>query len=468
MSQFLYTVCQRGAEPALKAELAKHWPDFRFAYSRPGFVTFKLPDGADLPEDFDLQSVFARTYGFSLGKVTGTDAQAMAREAWRLATESEFAPQRSSAALLFSPSTGEGGKPAPGGPAPEGWLAAQSSTPQPVDHAADPSHTPPPPASHPAPAAEHPADDDSDIEQQLAAEEPAESEDAEEDVSGALHGGKPWVVHYHRIHAWERDIDEPGHHGFEPGVTPLAEEVGQLIRAEMGEQAPPVNRLAKPGQRVLDVVLVEPNEWWIGYHRAAAAPSRWPGGVYPVDLPEEVVSRAYLKMAEALAWSRLPIEREDCCVELGSSPGGSCQALLDRGCEVVGVDPAEMAPELLEHENFIHVRARSQDIKRREFAGIQWLMADLNVAPNYTLDTVESIVTHHATNFRGLILTLKLSEWELAAHIPEYLERVRGWGFEYVRARQLSYNRQEICVAAMRRRQMRRKPFWRTGGKRRR
>jgi 23S rRNA (cytidine2498-2'-O)-methyltransferase len=85
------------------------------------------------------------------------------------------------------------------------------------------------------------------------------------------------------------------------------------------------------------------------------------------------------------------------------------------------------------------------------------MTADLNVAPNYTLDAVESIVTHRATHFRGLLLTLKLIEWELAEHIPEYLERVRSWGFEYVRARQLSYNRQEICVAALRRRAMRRR-----------
>jgi 23S rRNA (cytidine2498-2'-O)-methyltransferase len=260
-----------------------------------------------------------------------------------------------------------------------------------------------------------------------------------------------------RLHVWERDAAEPGEHGFEPGVSPLAEEIGQVIAAAAGEEAPPVNRLAKPGQRVLDVVLVEPNQWWVGWHRAAAPPSRWPGGVFPVDVPDDAVSRAYLKMAEALAWSRLPIEKGEHVVEIGSAPGGSAQRLLDRGCVVTGIDPAEMAPEVLQREHFTHVRARSKDLKRREFHGIPWLTADLNVAPNYTLDAVESIVTHRTTHVRGLLLTLKLIEWELAEHIPEYLERVRNWGFEYVRARQLSFNRQEICVAALRRRQMRRK-----------
>ncbi|MBW3595819.1 MAG: SAM-dependent methyltransferase [Planctomycetes bacterium] len=363
VSDFLFTVCQRGAEAVLKAEIARLRPELRFAFSRPGFVTFKIPSDAKLADDFDLGSVFARTYGFSLGRVEGTDAETMIREAWHVAKE----------------------------------------------------------APHAARA---------------------------------------------HLHVWERDAALPGDRGFEPGVTPLAEEVGQQIAEAAGEITPTVNHLAKSGQRILDVVLVEPSAWWIGWHRASAPPSRWPGGVYSLQTPEDAVSRAYLKMAEALAWSRLPISPGDHCVELGSSPGGSCQTLLDRGCTVTGIDPAEMAPEVLERENFTHLRARSKDLKRRTFRGMHWLTADLNVAPSYTLETVEHIVTHRDTNFRGLLLTLKLMEWDLAEQIPEYLERVRSWGFEYVRARQLSYNRQEICVVALRRRQMRRKPFWREGAAR--
>jgi hypothetical protein len=48
------------------------------------------------------------------------------------------------------------------------------------------------------------------------------------------------------------------------------------------------------------------------------------------------------------------------------------------------------------------------------------------------------------------LLTLKLLEWELAESIPEYLFRIRSWGYQHVHARQLQHNRQEICVAALR------------------
>jgi 23S rRNA (cytidine2498-2'-O)-methyltransferase len=124
---------------------------------------------------------------------------------------------------------------------------------------------------------------------------------------------------------------------------------------------------------------------------------------------------------------------------------------------VTGIDPAEMAPVVLEHPHFTHIRRRSTQVRRREFRKIRWLTADMNVAPEYTLAAVEAIVTHPQTNIRGLLLTLKLPDWKLAARLPEYLERVGSWGYNVVRARQLQYNRREVCLAALQQ-PFRRKP----------
>ena len=82
--------CQVGAEPTLKRELARYRPSFRFAYSRPGFLTFKLPENHRLADDFALHSVFARSYGFSLGKVEAADPAAAAEQVWALAAGREF------------------------------------------------------------------------------------------------------------------------------------------------------------------------------------------------------------------------------------------------------------------------------------------------------------------------------------------------------------------------------------------
>ena len=81
---FLFVTCQRGAEAAVKHELARDWPALRFAYSRPGFLTFKLPPAHGLADDFDLRSAFARAYGFSLGPAAGESVAARAALAWQL------------------------------------------------------------------------------------------------------------------------------------------------------------------------------------------------------------------------------------------------------------------------------------------------------------------------------------------------------------------------------------------------
>lgn len=349
-SSFLMITCQVGAERAVKGELARRWPEFRFAYSRPGFLTFKLPAEHKLADDFNLESIFARGYAFSLGKATGGTIADRAQQVRDLA------------------------------------------------------------------------------------------------------GDRP----YRRLHVFERDRQAPGDHGYEPGLTDAAGEAESAIRAAWSVDAPaeaPLDArpLAKSGEVALDCVLVQPDEWWIGFHRARSWASRRPGGLSRLKLPENAVSRAYLKMEEALRWSHLPVRTGDRAAEIGCAPGGSCQALLRRGLLVAGVDPAAVDPAVLADPHFLHIRKRGADVRRRDFANVRWLMADMNVAPSYTLDTLEAIVTHKQVHIRGLLVTLKLVDWKLADSVPEYLARIKSWGFPYLRARQLQHNRQEICVAALRR-----------------
>jgi len=357
-SQFLFVTCQVGAEPAVKSEIPRRWPAFRFSYSRPGFLTFKLPPDHSLAPDFDLESAFARAYAFSLEKVAGEDFNAMAGDVWRV------------------------------------W-----------------------------------------------GERPVE-----------------------RVHVWERDAAAPGDRGFEPSITAAAVEAAEAIRRQCprAEKLPAkafdLKRPAKLGDHVLDCVIVRPGEWWVGLHRARSVASLWPGGMMPLELPPDAVSRAWLKMEEALRWSQLPIPPGARCAEIGSAPGGATQALLARGFRVIGIDPAEMDPAVLKHPGFTHLRWRVVQVRRREFRAVRWLMADMNVAPGYTLDAVEPIVTHREVSIRGMLLTLKLFEWRLAEEIPEYVERVRRWGYNLVRVRQLQHNRQEVCLAALQK-PFRRKPF---------
>lgn len=338
-ASFLFATCQVGAEAALKSEVARRWPEFHLAFSRPGFVTFKLPADHDLRDDFALQSVFARTYGFSLGKATGDSPAALASAFCQLAASRKF----------------------------------------------------------------------------------------------------------DRLHVWQRDTASPGFHDFLPEITPAAREAEASLRSALVElpQSP-----AHPDDIVLDCIIVEPDLWWAGWHRADKPNTCWPGGIPPVEMPTDAVSRAWLKMEEALLWSELPISPGQRVAEIGCAPGGAAQALLAHGLLVTGIDPALVDPQVAAHPNFTQIRKRGHEVRRREFRKTRWLIADMNVAPRYTLDTVEEIVTHPEVTVQGMLLTLKLLDWSMAEEIPKHLARIRSWGFIHTKARQLAHNRQEICVAA--------------------
>lgn len=347
--KFVMATCQQGAEWAFKSEIAREWPEFRFAFSRPGFVTFKLPAHHDLADEANLYSAFARASSLSLGRAAGDSPIEMAQDVWRLA---------------------------------EGI--------------------------------------------------PVEA-----------------------VHVWQRDLAVAGYRGYEPGPTNTAKEVrDEILRQQPADRATGSGEFperAELGQVVLDCVLVEPDSWWVGFHQAVTASSQWPGGLRTIELPVHAVSRAYLKMVEAMRWLRTPLRPGQVVTELGCSPGGAAQAMLDRGLKVIGVDPAMVDASVLASPNFTHVRRKGNEVPLRTLRDTRLLVADMNIAPESTLETVEPLTTHPGVNIHGLLLTMKLLDWKMADDIPRFCRRVRSWGYRDVRVRQLQYNRQEVCLAAVKR-----------------
>lgn len=336
-SDFLFVTCQPGAEPALKAEVAGTADGLRFAYSRPGLVTFRAP--APLAADVPLASVFARAWGISLG--------------------------------------------------------------------------------------------------------PAASVGAAVQAAGALGGPL-------RLHAFDREPDGDRAAGVDAALRAAA---GDLFR---------VGVRARPGQLVLDVIVPPPpagtdgleEPAWLGAHVHGSDRSPWPGGRAPIEVPFAAPSRAYRKLEEALDWSRAPVRAGDTAVEIGSAPGGASYALLGRGLEVVGVDPGEMAPIVLQFvgrsgNRFRHLRTAVGALRPEALPDrVHWLLLDVNLAPQVALHNVRRLVAALRRDLVGVLFTLKLNDWSMAAEIPALLDRVRAMGLTGVRATQLPTNRQEICVYA--------------------
>ncbi|MGK5082518.1 SAM-dependent methyltransferase [Bdellovibrionota bacterium FG-1] len=354
-SPFIFAVCQVGAEAALKKEWARLRPDLRFAYSRPGFVTFKASASGKSPTEFSasltIESVFARAYGLSFGKVNATEM-----------------PQIVAFARQLTSITGK----------------------------------------------------------RL------------------------------RLHAWERDQYFPGDEplGFVRDVWNETQCSALRAIAEFDAYSKlfAADSTAESDDLVLDLVAVEPDEFWYGFHLHAPSHSPVPGGKYKIELPPNAPSRAFIKIEEALRWSKIPLQAGDTAVEIGSAPGGASFALLKRGLQVIGIDPGQMDPGVLKHPRFQHIKKPVSQVSREELPhSVQWLLLDMNSEPSLTLAAAERVVSMLEDSLFGTVFTLKLNQWKVADQIPVMLERIKSWQTIKIRATQLASNRQEIVVVGFRR-----------------
>ncbi len=275
----------------------------------------------------------------------------------------------------------------------------------------------------------------------------------------ALAGTGPWD----NVHVWVR---APGGLAVEQAARAAAALRVKILTAL--QEAVPAGRddlaglfarvmddpIAQPGDLVLDCIIDDEDDGpgqrlWVGWHRAETLPSRWPGGIYPATLPADKVSRAWLKLDEAIATFDIPLAPGQHAVELGCAPGGACQRLLEAGLHVTGIDPALVDQRVAGHPQFQQRRMRARDVRLKELRGFDWVVADMNIDPTSTLAAVERVVTAPGSRPRGIIATLKLPEWARAEALPQWLAAFRQWGYE-PRARQLSTGGREVCVAALR------------------
>lgn len=204
-----------------------------------------------------------------------------------------------------------------------------------------------------------------------------------------------------------------------------------------------------PGALVLDCAIDGPDRWWVGWHVADTPSGTWPGGIYPRSLPAGKVSRAWLKLDEAIATFGLDLAPGQRAIELGAAPGGACQRLLEAGLMVTGIDPAVVDDEVARHPQFEHWRMRARDVKLKDFRGFDWVVADMNIDPTSTLEAIGRVVSAPGKPPRGIIATLKIPHWARAAELPAWLAQFSGWGYAS-RARQLSTGGREICVVGER------------------
>ena len=208
---------------------------------------------------------------------------------------------------------------------------------------------------------------------------------------------------------------------------------------------------AEPGELVADVIVADGEPAWLGLHRQDERHLRWPGGQIPVDVPPEAPSRAYAKIEEAIAWAGLPVSRGQVALEIGAAPGGAVLALARRGLEVWGVDPGELAPAVLAQAGVHHLKTKVGALRWEELPPrIDWLLVDVNLAPQVVLHEVSRLMPALEQTLRGAVITLKLDRWGFIDELPALTARIAAMGLPRVRLRHLPSNRREVCAVAQR------------------
>jgi 23S rRNA (cytidine2498-2'-O)-methyltransferase len=206
------------------------------------------------------------------------------------------------------------------------------------------------------------------------------------------------------------------------------------------------------GELVADILVGPPGEpAWLGAHRHDRFRLPHAGGAIPLDVPADAPSRAYAKIEEAIAWAELPVKRGQVALEIGAAPGGAVLALARRGLEVWGVDTGELAASVRALPGVHHVAKKVGALRWEELPPrIDWLLVDVNLAPQVALHEVGRLMPRLKTTLIGAVFTLKLNDWTFVAELPGLIERIRQMGLPDVRVRHLPSNRREICAVALR------------------
>lgn len=206
---------------------------------------------------------------------------------------------------------------------------------------------------------------------------------------------------------------------------------------------------ATAGDLVADVIVATEEPAWLGLHRHDAHHAAEPGGLFAVDVPADAPSRAYAKIEEAIAWAELPVEPGHIAVEIGAAPGGAVMALARRRLEVWAVDTGELAPQVRALPGVHHLATKVGALRWEQLpARVDWLLVDVNLAPQVALHEVARLMPKLRPTLRGAIFTLKLNDIAFVTALPTLRERIASFGFSNVRMRHLPSNRREICAIA--------------------
>jgi 23S rRNA C2498 (ribose-2'-O)-methylase RlmM len=166
------------------------------------------------------------------------------------------------------------------------------------------------------------------------------------------------------------------------------------------------------------------------------------------EFPKSAPSRAYLKVQQGFEYIGHNLSNE-IILEVGCAPGGASHFLLQKSCQVVGIDPAEMEANITNDNNFYHLKKPVQEVDSIGNKRIDWLVVDLNLVPAISIKESLRLIKPFKKSIKGCLFNIKTGDLNHVAEIDWHLKKFKEFGFKKVQAIQLPSHRREFMVIGL-------------------
>jgi 23S rRNA (cytidine2498-2'-O)-methyltransferase len=240
------------------------------------------------------------------------------------------------------------------------------------------------------------------------------------------------------------------HEGQRPNYSYRSFAIKECLAAVIQRKSGAIENIRKP-EEILSVVCMGETAY-LGLSPADLNLSSWAGGMRRLAKRPELISRAELKLQEALEVFGVELPAGGEALDLGASPGGWTRLLLEAGLHVTAVDPAELDPRLDRYSSRLtHHRGDAEQFLKqalREKRRYATIVSDMRMNAIRAARLLASYAP--LLDVAGCVITTLKLPHETSTVKParlgsQALELLHS-AYPYLRARQLFHNRQEITV----------------------
>jgi 23S rRNA (cytidine2498-2'-O)-methyltransferase len=171
--------------------------------------------------------------------------------------------------------------------------------------------------------------------------------------------------------------------------------------------------------------------------------SDWSGGALHYRKEEGQISRAKFKLLEAEQRFGLDLSQFHSAVDIGAAPGGWTSLLLERGVEVIAIDPGDLHPSLLGHPKLSFFKRKAGEVRFRE-SQFDLVVCDMSWSPKQMAKLIIELLP--ALQHGGAaIITLKLMHGKPFQTVKDTVRMLEP-ALKLQRAKQLFHNRDELTL----------------------